>query len=907
MHELGHSIGLTHFGLRYPNWNPANPDYTPALEANCKSNYQSVMNYLFQIDLLGPNGVLDFSSQELAPLDENTLNPSLVKTVDGSPILFATTSWFDTKPIFSFVDSNNKVHTVPSKAGGHCDGTPLSPLDVAPTMYPFFNLGTAQLGAPSVTPAPAWSVAPLDLNFDGKIDSAFHGHDDWIGSPASPGTDLRQISATGTLSATGLGGSGTGGRLGGGGGTGGRLGGGGGLGGLLGGGGGTGGRLGGGGGLGGKLGGGGGLGGRLGGGGGVGELNRATANSVTRPPRNLTATEDLSPRHIHLFWFPPTFGQIGTFNIYRQPPWARAIPPNPPTYSVPIGDPGLTFHPIDPNDPHSGEYEFVDPNAPCNPSGYSYFVTAVLGANSTNPGQESAPTNTVPTADQPKLTGCYTSPGAATSVVAAPSAPGSAVHGSVVTITWSVQDDFYPTNGVVQNFNANNKLRAIGPFAAVNGACPLTAPNGTQPTTLVSGFGTNTNQFTFNWDTDLPPFTAGCYVLELDLDSGQIASTALRLSIDVTDTDSTPHVMTTDLPDGVVGSAYGSTIIQDGGVSRPGQPFTWTLAQGSTPLPPGISLGVANDGVSGTLSGTPCAPGNYPFTVRVTDSAGNFGTQALTLKVTRVSGSGVFGPTCSLGTARWAHTATLLNSGKVLITGGIGAGGTVASAELYDPSTATFSAAGTMTTPRASHTATLLRDGTVLLAGGGTNTAEIYDPVVKTFTLTGTMSVARFGQTATLLQDGTVLIAGGFGDTTAEIFDPTTKIFTVTQMNGAQTNMTAARRYHTATLLSNGQVLLVGGEDSSSATIPTLASAEIYDRVFGTFTSMGSLTTDRELHTATLVGGSVYAIGGRSGSSAGYVFLNSAESFSGGTFASVRSSASRNQSTPHSGPASPAM
>jgi hypothetical protein len=272
---------------------------------------------------------------------------------------------------------------------------------------------------------------------------------------------------------------------------------------------------------------------------------------------------------------------------------------------------------------------------------------------------------------------------------------------------------------------------------------------------------------------------------------------------------------------------------------------------------------------------------------------GNFGTQALTLKVTRVSGSGVFGPTCSLGTARWAHTATLLNSGKVLITGGTGVSGTLANAELYDPSTATFSAAGTMTTPRSSHTATLLQNGTVLLAGGGTNTAEIYDPVAGTFTTTnGTMSIARSGQTGTLLQDGTVLVAGGSGDTTAEIFSPTTKTFTVTQMNGAQTNMIAARRYHTATLLSttllsNGQVLLAGGEDSSSATVPTLASAEIYDPMFGTFTSTGSLTNDRELHTATVVGGSVYAIGGRSGSSAGYVFLNSAESFSAGTFSVV--------------------
>src|SRR5262249_37776824 len=61
MHELGHSNGLTHGGLYYDT--PGS--YVPTLEPNCKPNYQSVMNYQFQIDLLD-NGVLDYSEQALS-------------------------------------------------------------------------------------------------------------------------------------------------------------------------------------------------------------------------------------------------------------------------------------------------------------------------------------------------------------------------------------------------------------------------------------------------------------------------------------------------------------------------------------------------------------------------------------------------------------------------------------------------------------------------------------------------------------------------------------------------------------------------------------------------------------------------------------------------------------------------
>jgi hypothetical protein len=124
------------------------------------------------------------------------------------------------------------------------------------------------------------------------------------------------------------------------------------------------------------------------------------------------------------------------------------------------------------------------------------------------------------------------------------------------------------------------------------------------------------------------------------------------------------------------------------------------------------------------------------------------------------------------------------------------------------------------------------------------------------FTNSGSLKIGREKCTATSLLNGKVLVAGGVGGqhnsetlADAELFDPIAGTWTATGV------MPMGCYSHTATLLFNGKVLVAGGSLGKNA--------ELYDPNTETWTNMGSMNTGRIYHTATLLpNGKVLFAGG---------------------------------------------
>lgn len=224
----------------------------------------------------------------------------------------------------------------------------------------------------------------------------------------------------------------------------------------------------------------------------------------------------------------------------------------------------------------------------------------------------------------------------------------------------------------------------------------------------------------------------------------------------------------------------------------------------------------------------------------------------------KAASSGTFALTGSLNTARYQHTATLLKDGQVLVTGGLGVEGvytTLASAELYNPSTGKWTPTGSMSVNRTGFTATLLENGEVLVAGGSDYeincwaTAELYNPSTGEWSLTGSMTQPRCLHSATLLSNGDVLVSGGVDSlydtnintatvTAAEIYNPSTGKWTATG------SLNVSRASAATLLLENGEVLSAGGYNNTGNSNPNtyLTSAELFDPATGTWNLTGSIS-----------------------------------------------------------------
>jgi hypothetical protein len=264
------------------------------------------------------------------------------------------------------------------------------------------------------------------------------------------------------------------------------------------------------------------------------------------------------------------------------------------------------------------------------------------------------------------------------------------------------------------------------------------------------------------------------------------------------------------------------------------------------------------DPATGTFAVTGSMPGDllgHTLTllssgkVLLTGGDGDYGMGSTPTKAAALfdEGAGTFTAIASMSAGRRFHTATLLASGKVLVFGGrIFAWGP--EGEVFDPATNTFASASAQPTALGSdegtHTATLLASGKVLLTSGDTANALIYDPGASSFAPTGSLGAARASADAVRLASGKVLVAGGTANGTAEIFDPAA--------NGgvgafSSTANLAAAGATGASLLASGSVLLVGPGKTAQLFDPSGNSGA------GTFALTESMAHSRKDPTVTLL------------------------------------------------------
>jgi len=152
----------------------------------------------------------------------------------------------------------------------------------------------------------------------------------------------------------------------------------------------------------------------------------------------------------------------------------------------------------------------------------------------------------------------------------------------------------------------------------------LAAGGGSTPYTWAISVGTLPTGLSLNANSGVisgTPTAAGTSDFTVEVTDDTTNTATRDLSITVT---GSLTITTSSLPDGTTGVAYSAPVAASGGTA----PYTWSLADGSNPLPDGLGLGSA-----GTISGTPDRAGDFSFTVMVTDDEARTATKTLAIHV----------------------------------------------------------------------------------------------------------------------------------------------------------------------------------------------------------------------------------------------------------------------------------
>ncbi len=209
----------------------------------------------------------------------------------------------------------------------------------------------------------------------------------------------------------------------------------------------------------------------------------------------------------------------------------------------------------------------------------------------------------------------------------------------------------------------------------------------------------------------------------------------------------------------------------------------------------------------------------------------------------------------NMGAQRFYPTLTTLADGRVIASGGTGAGATIP--EIFDPSLNTWTPLlGAQQVLGIYPFMFLLPDGRLFIAGPRTDTGTL-DIGTQTWTF-GIPSV-NDGASAVMYAPGKVMKCGGFAVTNA--LTETIDMTAATPAWTSASNMAFERHDHSLTILPNGKVVAIGGHDSADAAV---LPAEEWDPATGNWTTTASLTIPRRYHSTSVLlrDGRVLAGGG---------------------------------------------